>query len=120
MQNLQALIETLAPYFKLMTTAEVLERMAAAGVPVGPVLSVSDMHHHPQTLARNMVPHVDHPVAGRMQTLGLPVKFSETPGGVQHAAPLFGQHTREVLAGYGYAASEIEALVKNAAVRDAG
>ncbi len=117
MQNLHALIEMLAPYFKSLTTAELLERMAAVGVPVGPVLSVSDMHKHPQTLARNMVPNVDHPVAGRMQTIGLPVKFSETPGGVQHAAPLLGQHTREVLAGFGYSRVEIEALVNTAAVQ---
>jgi crotonobetainyl-CoA:carnitine CoA-transferase CaiB-like acyl-CoA transferase len=118
MQNLHALIDALAPHFKALSTAEVLARMALAGVPVGPVLTVSDMHAHPQTLARNMVPTVEHPTAGRMQTIGLPIKFSETPGGVQHAAPLFGQHTREVLADFGYSTREIDDLVTSAAVRD--
>jgi crotonobetainyl-CoA:carnitine CoA-transferase CaiB-like acyl-CoA transferase len=120
MQNLHVLIEALAPYFKAMTTAEVMTRMQRAGVPVGPVLSVQEMHAHPQTRARNMVPTVEHPTAGHMQTLGLPVKFSETPGGVRHAAPLFGQHTREVLAAYGYGAGEIETLVASGAIKAHG
>jgi crotonobetainyl-CoA:carnitine CoA-transferase CaiB-like acyl-CoA transferase len=113
------LIAELVPYFKCMTTDETIERMNRCGVPVGPVLSITDMQQHPQTLARDMVPHVDHPVAGRMQTLGLPVKFSATPGGVLHAAPLFGEHTRAVLASYGYGANEIEALVQSGAVKAA-
>jgi crotonobetainyl-CoA:carnitine CoA-transferase CaiB-like acyl-CoA transferase len=117
MQNLNALIAVLAPHFKAMTTAETLTRMQRVGVPVGPVLSVQDMHAHPQTQARNMVPTVEHPVAGRMQTIGLPLKFSSTPGGVQHAAPLFGEHTHEILAAYGYSASEITALTASGAVK---
>ena len=75
------------------------------------MLDVKAMHTHPQTLARNMVPSVDHPVAGVMQTIGLPVKFSATPGGVRHAAPTFGQHTREVLHEIGYSPDEIAALL---------
>jgi crotonobetainyl-CoA:carnitine CoA-transferase CaiB-like acyl-CoA transferase len=120
MANREALITELEPYFKRMTTAETMARMERAGVPVGPVLSVTDMQTHPQTLARNMVPHVEHPVAGRMQTIGLPVKFSATPGGVQHAAPVFGQHTREVLGRYGYTAAEIDGFVASGAVKAAG
>lgn len=120
MQNLHVLIESLAPFFKAMTTADVMTRMQRVGVPVGPVLSVQEMHAHPQTMARNMVPAVEHPVAGRMQTIGLPVKFSATPGGVQHAAPLFGQHTREVLAAYGFARDEVERFVASGAVKAHG
>lgn len=120
MAHREVLIGELEPYFKRMTTAETIDRMTKCGVPVGPVLSIADMQKHPQTLARNMVPHVDHPVAGRMQTLGLPVKFSATPGGVLHAAPVFGQHTRAVLAEYGYAAGDIDQLVASAAVTAAG
>jgi crotonobetainyl-CoA:carnitine CoA-transferase CaiB-like acyl-CoA transferase len=119
MHYLQVLIAELSPYFKALTTAEVMSRMAAAGVPVGPVLSVKEMHNHPQALAREMVPEVEHPRAGRMQTLGLPIKFSETPGGVQHAAPIFGQHTREILAGFGYASTEIETFIVRGAVHAA-
>jgi crotonobetainyl-CoA:carnitine CoA-transferase CaiB-like acyl-CoA transferase len=59
---------------------------------------------------------VDHPKAGRMKTLGLPIKFSDTPGGVARAAPLLGEHTGEVLASLGYGPAEIDALCATGAV----
>ena len=81
----------------------------------GPVLSISQMHADPQTIARDMVPEVDHPRAGRMRTIGLPVKFSATPGGVSCAAPLLGQHTREVLAEAGFDETGIDAMIASGA-----
>ena len=71
------------------------------GFPAGPVLSIRQMHADPQTVARDMVPALTHPTAGEVQTIGLPVKFTETPGGVRGPAPTLGQHTEEVLAEYG-------------------
>jgi crotonobetainyl-CoA:carnitine CoA-transferase CaiB-like acyl-CoA transferase len=65
----------------------------------------------PHTAAREMVVELDHPRAGRTRALGLPIKLSATPGRVSRAAPLLGQHTREVLAEYGFASAEIEALI---------
>ena len=115
MANLDLLITTLTTYFKQRTTAEWLPLLEEAGIPSGPVLSIQEMLVHPQTVARNMVVAVDHPVAGRVETIGLPVKFSETPGGVATAAPLFGQHTREVLAEAGFSGAEIDALISEAA-----
>ena len=75
------------------------------------------MASDPQTLAREMVVELDHPVAGRTRALGVPLKFSATPGGVQRPAPTFGQHTREVLRAYGFEDAEIDALAAAGAVR---
>ncbi len=111
MVNLQPLLAELAPLFQAQPTQHWLEALERVGVPAGPVLDVKAMHAHPQTLARNMVPTVEHPIAGEMQTIGLPVKFSATPGGVLHAAPTYGQHTQEVLREIGYSADEIAALL---------
>jgi crotonobetainyl-CoA:carnitine CoA-transferase CaiB-like acyl-CoA transferase len=58
-----------------------------------------------------MVIETEHPVAGRVSSIGLPVKFHATPGGGLRAAPLYGQHTREVLAEAGYTSAEIERLI---------
>lgn len=73
------------------------------------------MHRDPQTIARDMVPQVDHPVAGPVKTIGLPVKFSETPGGVKSAAPLLGQHTLEVFMEAGYSKQEAQELIASGA-----
>ena len=67
---------------------------------------------HPQARARDMVPMVEHAVAGKVQTLGLPVKFSATPGGVASGAPTLGQHSRDVLAEAGYSPREIDDLIE--------
>ena len=110
------LIAALEARFSQRPTADWLARLEAAGVPAGPVLSVSEMHQDPQALARDMVVEVDHPKAGAVKTLGLPIKLSETPGGVTRAAPLYGQHSREVLREYGYEDGEIERLIAEGAV----
>lgn len=118
MANRAALVDALSPHFLQRCSADVLALLQAAGVPAGPVLSIPEMLAHPQTAARAMAPSVEHPTAGRIQTLGLPVKFSATPGGVQHAAPLLGEHTAQVLAGAGYSAADIVRLLADSAVRD--
>jgi crotonobetainyl-CoA:carnitine CoA-transferase CaiB-like acyl-CoA transferase len=70
------------------------------------------MHEDPQTLARGMVVEVEHARAGRMRTLGLPVKFSGTPGAVATGAPLLGEHSRAILREHGYTDAQVEALVE--------
>ncbi|MCL5775988.1 CoA transferase [Limibaculum sp. FT325] len=96
-------------------TAAWLAEFDAGGLPAGPVLDVRQMHADPQTRARDMVVATDHPVAGRVEAIGLPVKFSATPGGSTRPAPLLGQHTREILAEAGYAPAEIEAMIGSGA-----
>ncbi|MEZ5844931.1 MAG: CoA transferase [Hyphomicrobiaceae bacterium] len=116
MANLPALVEALSAHFSTRTTAAWLARLEQAGVPAGPVLSIGEMHHHPQAIAREMVPTVEHPRAGSVQTIGLPVKFSATPGCVARPAPLHGEHTREILAEAGFTPAEISALIEAGAV----
>lgn len=110
MANLKALEAELNARFRTDSCAAWLAKFEAEGIPAGPIFDILEMHRDPQTLAREMVPTVDHPVAGKVQTIGLPIKFQGTPGKVASASPLFGQHTSEVLAELGYGRAEIEAL----------
>ena len=111
MENRAELAAALAPYFEAQSTGHWLEALEAAGVPAGPVLAIDEMHADPQTIARDMVAEVDHPVAGRVKTIGAPVKFHGTPGGVKRPAPLLGEHTEEVLLEAGLSQDEIRAAI---------
>ncbi len=116
MAHLAQMEEALSALFAKRPSAEWLERLEAAGVPAGPVLDIGEMQRDPQTLARGMVVEVAHERLGAVKTIGLPVKFSETPGGVRHRAPAYGEHTREVLAEHGYGGQEIDRLVAEGAI----
>ena len=118
MANRAALVDALAPHFRTDGTEAWLARLEAGGVPAGPVLDVLAMQRDPQALAREMVVEVDHPRAGRMQTLGLPVKFSRTPGRVHGPAPLLGEHSRAILAEAGYDADAVAGLIARGVVRE--
>jgi len=116
MRNLAQLTPILADELRRRPSAAWIERFEAAGVPVGPVHQIGDMLSDPQVAARDMVIEVDHPRAGRTRAIGAPIKFSETSGDLTRPAPLFGQHSREILEQLGYTAAEIAALSRDGAV----
>ena len=116
MENRHALAEVLQGAFQTGTTSEWVARLEKAGIPAGPVLGITEMLGHPQTLAREMVTRVHHTRVGDVETIGLPLKFSATPGSVRRGAPLLGEHTVEVLEAAGYEESEIQDLAACGAV----
>ncbi|WP_099867491.1 CaiB/BaiF CoA transferase family protein [Pararhizobium haloflavum] len=116
MKHLAVLEQALNEKFVAETTAEWMTRLEAAGVPCGPVLSVSEMHQDEQALAREMVVETVHPTAGPVKALGLPIKFSDTPGAIAGPAPRLGQHNREVLREFGYDDEAIDRLAADGAL----
>lgn len=116
MANLAALEAELARRFRTKPAAHWLRLLEEKGVPSGPVLDMIQALNDPQTLAREMIVEVEHTRLGKVKTMGLPVKFSATPGKVRKGAPLYGEHTRAVLGEAGYSAAEIDALVKAGAI----
>jgi len=116
MRNLVALTPLIAECLTARSSAEWIREFEAAGVPVGPVNKIGEMLADPQVAAREMVLEVDHPRAGRVKALGMPIKFSETRGEIVRAAPLLGEHTREILDGLGYTSVEIARLQQEGAV----
>jgi len=86
-----------------------VDLLLKAGVPASRVNSAGDMLQDEHVLAREMVVEQDHPTAGKIRVVGVPVKLSETPGKVRTPAPLLGEHTEEVLRGIGHG-DKIEVL----------
>jgi crotonobetainyl-CoA:carnitine CoA-transferase CaiB-like acyl-CoA transferase len=115
MKNLDALTALMNDRLKDRKVGELIAALEAEGVPCGRINSIADMAADPQTAAREMVVELEHPRAGRTRALGLPIKLSRTPGKVLRPAPLLGQHTREVLAEFGFVSAEIDALLASGA-----
>jgi crotonobetainyl-CoA:carnitine CoA-transferase CaiB-like acyl-CoA transferase len=98
-------------------TALQWEEIFGERVPCAAVRPIEDMFDHPQIVAEDLVATLDHPVVGRYRTMTKPIAFGETPGPAPTAAPIFGQHTDEILALYGYSAGEIAVLRERGIVR---
>jgi crotonobetainyl-CoA:carnitine CoA-transferase CaiB-like acyl-CoA transferase len=116
MDNVATLADAINAVMGTRTKAEWTERLAAAGVPVGPVNSLGEALAHPQALARGMVVDLVHPQAGATKAIGCPIHFSATPTQVTRPAPLLGEHTRAILADYGYDDAAVDALVADGVV----
>ena len=74
-------------------------KFRAAGVPAGPVRTVSEAMESDEVKERDMVVTVPHRTAGEVRLVGSPFKLSETPVVDPVAPPLLGQHTEDVLRG---------------------
>ena len=104
--NNKELVPELEVFFRKQTTAELCRAFEEAGIPAGPVMNHVEVFDDPQARARAMAVTVDHPEVGRMKTIGIPVKLSETPGSIRRPAPLLGEHTAEVIADWQHPAAE--------------
>src|SRR6202795_1944519 len=119
MAHLKQLETLLSARFQTRPAAYWLGALEDAGVPCGPVNDMLQALADPQTIAREMVVEVEHSSLGNVKTIGLPIKFSQTPGKVRTGAPLYGEHTGAVLSAYGFDADEIAALEQEGAVAGA-
>ena len=100
----------LAARFQQRSRGEWQEALTKAGVPVGVVRNVDEALADPQLAARAMLVDIQHPSAGLLRLLGVPVKLSATPGSVRRAPPRLGEHTEPVLKELGFTGAEIRDL----------
>lgn len=109
-KNRAVLIPLLEAEFARRTASEWVDLLLAAGVPAAPIHNYEEALACEQSVAREMVMEMDHPVEGPVKVLGFPVKLRGTPQQIRRAAPLLGAHTEEVFAELGLSAERIEQL----------
>ena len=67
--------------------------------------------------ANEYIVDFDHPAAGPVKLVGIPVKLSKTPGTIARSAPRWGQHNLEVLTEIGgYTPVEVAQLMEQEVV----
>jgi formyl-CoA transferase len=90
---LDAIVEE---WTRMHTKHEVMKLLGDAGVPCGACQDTGEVLADPHLKAREMIVDIDYPTRGTYQTVGCPVKLSESPAEITRP-PLLGEHTDELL-----------------------
>src|SRR6266568_3336640 len=96
-ENRDTLNAILEAWTRRRSKHEVMRLMGDAGVPCGACQDTGEVLGDPHLKAREMIVDVDYPTRGTYQTVGCPIKLSDSPAKVTRP-PLLGEHTGEVLA----------------------
>jgi crotonobetainyl-CoA:carnitine CoA-transferase CaiB-like acyl-CoA transferase len=103
--------------FLKKTTQEWLDILLAEDLWVAPVNDFAAVEADPQVHENEMIVEWEHPKAGRVRGVGIPVKFSDNPGEIRRHAPLLGEHTKEILSELaGFSEDEVRELQESGAV----
>jgi len=102
--------EFVAGQIKTRTTAEWLEALTGADIPVAAMNSIDDLINDPHFSATGFIKRAEHPSEGPVRTTAVPTKWSDSPPEFQRHAPRLGEHSFEVLRAAGYSESEIQTM----------
>ena len=111
------LFATVENIFRTDTTDAWCRKLAAAGIPCGPMRLREQLLDDEQVLANDFVVRLEHESLGGLTVVGPPVALSATPLAVRGASPLLGQHTREILLEAGLDADSVRGLSARGAIR---
>jgi crotonobetainyl-CoA:carnitine CoA-transferase CaiB-like acyl-CoA transferase len=112
-RNRPSLIGRLQEVFLTKAYEEWEAILLPAGIPMGAINTLDKVVEHPQVKARGMLVETEHPTAGKVRMVGIPVKMSATPGAVRRPAPLLGEHNTEVFRESGLGPDAIAALTSD-------
>lgn len=117
-RNFDATVALVQSRIETRTVAQWLDTLKPAGIACSAIHTLDQALAHPQVAARELIVTTRHPVLGEVQNVGLPVRFGRQPRQAALPAPLLGEHSREILAGLGYAEAEIEAMLAEGSVQE--
>jgi len=95
-ENRDALNAIVEAWTRQRNKHEVMRRMGEAGVPCGACQDTGEVLADPHLRAREMIVDLDYPPRGTYQTVGCPLKLSDSPVTVTRP-PMLGEHTEVLL-----------------------
>ncbi|RMF60133.1 MAG: CoA transferase [Calditrichaeota bacterium] len=104
------LIPILEKAFRKAPAREWIQKLEEKGIPVGPINPPEKALEDPHVLEREMIVEIEHPLLGRLRSLGNPMKLSDTPVTYRLPPPLLGEHTEAILKELGFDAKTISRL----------
>jgi len=117
-RNVDALYAFVSETMLTRTTAEWIDALTEADIPVTPMHTPTSLMADPHLADVGLFEWIDHPTEGRIRQMKVPGTWSDTPPSIRRHAPLLGENTREVLAEAGYDADAIERLLAKGAARE--
>ena len=96
-----------------------LAALEEAGVPCAPIQNFGQVFNDQHLLTRDFFWNAPHTRAGQVRQLGSPMRLSDTPVRRGRAAPVFGEHSEEVLREAGFREDEISELLASGAIKNA-
>jgi formyl-CoA transferase len=109
-KNAAALTEIIEGWSQRHDKRDVMKAFAGRGIPCGAVLDTAEVLSDVHLRERGTIVDLDHPTRGRFSTIISPLRLSDSPV-TPKRAPLFGEHSEEVLRTLaGYTPEEIAAL----------
>jgi crotonobetainyl-CoA:carnitine CoA-transferase CaiB-like acyl-CoA transferase len=106
-----------AEEMKKRGTAEWIEVLERADIPVQRMNSVADIVADPHLAAIGYFSALEHPSEGRIVSMAVPSEWSASQPEYRRHAPRLGEHTREVLREAGLPEDAIEAMIESGAAR---
>ncbi len=96
--NRDALIGEIEGAFATAPAATWLQRLDEAGIPAGKVRSLDEVYGWEQTRSQGLLVEVEHPVLGRIELPGPPLRFDDAEASTHRAPPALGQDNDSIRA----------------------
>jgi len=115
--NIDFVYGELARVFETRSTAEWMELLNKADIPVMPMHDLQDMLSDPHLVATNFFPVVEHPTEGPIRSMKVSANWSETKAEPARLAPRLNEQGEEILREAGFSNEEIAAMIRDGVTR---
>jgi crotonobetainyl-CoA:carnitine CoA-transferase CaiB-like acyl-CoA transferase len=95
----EIVVGAIAEFCARHTKEELYEEGQKRRIAVTPINTAGEFIEMEQTKARGLFVDMEHPVIGKYKQFGVVPRLMETPGAIHRAAPLLGEHNKEVFIG---------------------